>query len=53
MDFDGASRRVETFDFTEGLNEENEETWCNEGLPEDSVNERLRSSGDTGAETGV
>ena len=51
---------------TDGWNEENEATWCNEvpsariresskcpKLPDEVVNERLRSSGVTGADTGV
>lgn len=38
-------------DLTEGWNDENEETWCKEALPEEVVNERARSSGVTGADT--
>lgn len=54
MDFDGASRQVgDIFDLTEGWNDENETTWCKEEVAEEVVNERLRSSGVTDADTGV
>jgi hypothetical protein len=41
------------FDLTNGWNDENEATWCKEVFAEEVVNERLRSSGVTGADFGV
>lgn len=40
-------------DLTDGVNDENEATWCKEEAAEEVVNERFRNSGVTGADTGV